>query len=136
MERALTSVMTHDLPTAAGFWSGKATADQMELEALLRDEDLIDGAPSVAELVLALQEFVARTPSRLVGIALADAIADPRQPNMPGTIDEYPNWRLPLYDLVTGMPMLLDRMLDDARVQRLILALRRARGEKPVFSQT
>jgi 4-alpha-glucanotransferase len=30
--------------------------------------------------------------------ALGDAVGDLRQPNMPGTVDEYPNWRLPVAD--------------------------------------
>ena len=30
--------------------------------------------------------------------SLGDAVGDLRQPNMPGTVDEYPNWRLPVAD--------------------------------------
>lgn len=157
-ELALTSVTTHDLPTTAGFWSDatvrtraelglltdgvsredeqqRAAVDRTELEALLHEEGLVGDAPTLDELVLALQELVARTPSRLVGIALGDAIADPRQPNLPGTIDEYPNWRLPLHDPATGAPALLDRLLDDPRVERLVRVLCRARGENRASTQ-
>ncbi|MGH8904686.1 MAG: WhiB family transcriptional regulator, partial [Egibacteraceae bacterium] len=84
--------------TTGGAWGGmpederqRAAVDRAELEALLHEEGLVGDAPSLDDLVLALQELAARTPSRLVGIALGDAIADPRQPNLPGTIDEYPN---------------------------------------------
>jgi 4-alpha-glucanotransferase len=31
-------------------------------------------------------------------VSAADAVGDIRQPNLPGTLDEYPNWRLPLAD--------------------------------------
>ncbi len=156
---ALTSVTTHDLPTAAGFWSGSAERtrtelgllrpgatqddeqarnahERSELRTLLHDEGLISRTPTPDELVLALQELAARTPSLLTAIALGDAIADPRQPNIPGTIDEYPNWRLPLHDPATGAPALLDTLLDDPRVHTLIRALRRARGEQPVPAQS
>jgi 4-alpha-glucanotransferase len=37
--------------------------------------------------------FVAKTSSRLALLPLEDAIAAERQPNMPGTVDQYPNWR-------------------------------------------
>lgn len=145
-ELALTSVTTHDLPTGAGYWSGEATRirsaigllgdgqtrasaeeqaarDRAELEALLRDEGLVTGEPSMSELVLALQRLAGRTPSRLVAIGLGDAIADPRQPNMPGTTTEYPNWCLPLHDPATGRPALLEELLDDPRVHWLVQAM-------------
>ncbi|NDU74334.1 4-alpha-glucanotransferase [Actinomadura sp. DSM 109109] len=59
------------------------------------------------EIVTALQEFLTRTPARLVGVSLADAVGERRTQNQPGTIDEYPNWRVPLGD-AEGRPVLLD----------------------------
>jgi 4-alpha-glucanotransferase len=50
--------------------------------------------------------------------ALGDAVGDLRQPNLPGTTDEYPNWRLPVAD-TAGRPVLLDDLLADDRVLRL-----------------
>ena len=44
----------------------------------------------------ALHRYLRLTPSRLLGVALADAVGDRRTQNQPGTIDEYPNWRVPL----------------------------------------
>jgi 4-alpha-glucanotransferase len=41
-----------------------------------------------------------------------DIVAEPRQPNLPGTIDEYPNWRLPL-------PETLEQLRDDPRVAEI-----------------
>jgi 4-alpha-glucanotransferase len=40
----------------------------------------------------------------------ADAVGDRRQPNLPGTQDEYPNWRLPLAD-PTGTEVPLESFL-------------------------
>ena len=37
-------------------------------------------------------------PCRVVLAALGDAVGDLRQPNLPGTVDQYPNWRLPVAD--------------------------------------
>ncbi|MDR0344421.1 MAG: hypothetical protein LBI49_15175, partial [Nocardiopsaceae bacterium] len=43
----------------------------------------------------------------LIAVSLADATGERRPQNMPGTTDEYPNWRLPLCD-ATGRPVLLE----------------------------
>jgi 4-alpha-glucanotransferase len=46
-----------------------------------------------AEGVAAAHVFLARTPSRLVAVQLEDLTGVIDQANLPGTIDEYPNWR-------------------------------------------
>lgn len=61
------------------------------------------------ELVEALHGYVARTPARLIGVYLPDAVGDRRPVNQPGTIDEYPNWRVPMTDS-KGRPVLLDEL--------------------------
>ena len=38
-------------------------------------------------------EFLARTKSRLLAVSLEDLLGVVDQPNIPGTIDEHPNWR-------------------------------------------
>jgi 4-alpha-glucanotransferase len=50
---------------------------------------------------------LALTPAQLIGVALTDAVGDRRTQNIPGTSDEYPNWRIPLCD-GEGKPMLLE----------------------------
>jgi len=138
-ELVLTAVTTHDLPTAAGFWTSEALrvqtdlgllgdatspeaqqrrvdAELVELVELLRDEGVLGDEPTEEDFVRAVHAFVARTPSLLVAAGLGDALGDRRQPNMPGTTDEYPNWRLPLSDPRTGRPILLDDAVADPRV--------------------
>lgn len=147
---ALSTVTTHDLPTAAGWWSGATLRVQAELGllgagtdldaelaaaqetheemiALLRAEGLLGEDPDRDELVVAMHAFLARTPSLLVAAGLGDALGDPRQPNLPGTIDEYPNWRLPIAAPTDeGLrPVLLDELYDHPGVGRLTEALRR-----------
>jgi 4-alpha-glucanotransferase len=61
----------------------------------------------VDELVEALHGYLAGTPARLVGVYLPDAVGDRRPVNQPGTVDEYPNWRVPMTD-AKGRPVLLD----------------------------
>ena len=61
--------------------------------------------------------YVARTPSRLVLISLDDALLEFEQVNLPGTFDEYPNWRLPL-------PETLEELRADPRVAEITAAFR------------
>ena len=114
---ALASISTHDLPTAAGFLTGEqvrvraelgqlagtveqerraADEDRAELLALLESAGLITPASTTDEIILAMHEFLAGTPCRFVTASLYDVLGELNQPNLPGTTDEYPNWRMPL----------------------------------------
>ena len=50
--------------------------------------------------------YLAATPSKLLVVALEDALGLEDQPNVPGTIDEHPNWRrrypVDLEDILAG----------------------------------
>lgn len=140
-ERAAASISTHDLPTAAGFLEGEhvraradlgllddvpgeqANADKERAEwlALLTSEGLLaaDQQSDESAVILAMHRLLARTPSRLKLISPYDVIGETRQPNLPGTVDEYPNWRLPL-------PETLEQLRTDPRVAAITAAFRRA----------
>ena len=45
------------------------------------------------ELMIAIQRFLARSPACLMMVQLEDLLGQKQQINLPGTIDEYPNWR-------------------------------------------
>nr|MBA2530470.1 4-alpha-glucanotransferase [Euzebyales bacterium] len=145
---ALSSVGTHDLPTAAGWWADedvrvrsklglfaatttqpieaeRKAVERAEMLALLRGEGLVGDDPDDDELALAMHRFLARTPSLLVATGLGDALGDRRQPNMPGTTDEYPNWRLPLARWGAGgpEPVGVEDVVGDAGVLRVAAAL-------------
>lgn len=66
----------------------------MVAERLLPPDAHADPTPE--EFTVALYEFLTLTPALLIGISLADAVGDRRIQNIPGTSDEYPNWRIPL----------------------------------------
>jgi 4-alpha-glucanotransferase len=74
--------------------------------------------PYVDRIVDALHAYVAQTPALLVGIYLPDAVGDRRPINQPGTIDEYPNWRVPMAD-AANRPVLIDELTGSARARRL-----------------
>ncbi|MGH3567268.1 MAG: 4-alpha-glucanotransferase [Pseudonocardia sp.] len=101
----------------------KAIAERRELVALLREEGLLTGdAPSEEQIVVAMHALLARSRSRLVLVSPYDVIGEERQPNLPGTVDEYPNWRLPL--LIS-----LEELRDDPRIRAVIDAVRLQRAQ-------
>jgi 4-alpha-glucanotransferase len=138
-ELCLATVNTHDLPPTAGYLAGEhvdlrdrlglltrpveeeRAADQADqaavLDQLRRLGLLREGAPD-REVVEALHAFLLRTPSRLVGVALADAVGERRTQNQPGTSDEYPNWQVPLAD-GAGEAVLVDDLRSRADVRSL-----------------
>jgi 4-alpha-glucanotransferase len=78
--------------------------------------------PFVDRIVEALYAYLALTPARLIGIYLPDVVGDRRPVNQPGTIDEYPNWRVPMAD-EKERPVLLEELMTSpvaARLARLV----------------
>ena len=62
------------------------------LEGDLANSDQLEGKLS-SELLIAVQRFLARSPACLMMVQLEDLLGQKQQINLPGTIDEYPNWR-------------------------------------------
>ncbi len=71
----------------------------------------------------AIAEFLARTKSRLMAIALEDLLGLKEQPNIPGTIDEHPNWR-------RRMPLCIDEVAASVDVKGLQAATRERTRDK------
>jgi 4-alpha-glucanotransferase len=134
---ALATISTHDLPTAAGFLIGEqvrvraelgqlagpveaeqayADKDRAKLLFRLTEEGLITADTPAEEIIVAMHEFLARTPCRLVTASLYDVLGELRQPNLPGTTDEYPNWRMPL-------TAALEEIVADPRLARIASVL-------------
>ena len=118
--QALAAVTTHDLPTVAGLWTGADLDAQRRLGlhpneasvAHIRDRlraglRLADGAP-VGEVVRAVYAWLAEAPSMLVSATLEDALEVVERPNMPGTVDQWPNWSL-------ALPLPLEEIVTDPR---------------------
>ena len=78
-------------------------------------------------VITALYRYLGRTPSRLLALALPDAVGDRRTQNQPGTTNEYPNWRVPLTD-PSGQPMLLEDVFTDPRAAALCDVMRDITG--------
>jgi 4-alpha-glucanotransferase len=143
-EYCLSSVTTHDLPPTAGYLANEhvrlrdslglltrpveqelaaAEAERAAWLTELRRVGLLSKHADVEETVLALYRYLGRTPSRLLGLALTDAVGDRRTQNQPGTTDEYPNWRVPLSG-PDGRPVTLEDVFTDHRAIALAEAMR------------
>ncbi|MGE3335022.1 MAG: 4-alpha-glucanotransferase [Rhodospirillaceae bacterium] len=94
--RGTAQATTHDLPTLAGYWANATRDERALILGALRDQGLIDDDRpdiSVEEIVTAVHAFLGLSASQLALINLSDVIAMTTQLNVPGTTDEYPNWR-------------------------------------------
>ena len=100
-------------------------AEQAAWMAELRRVGLLGADADEEQVILGLYRYLGRTPSRLLALALTDAVGDKRTQNQPGTTDEYPNWRVPLTG-PDGTQMQLEDVLADPRTAEVAAALRRA----------
>ncbi|MFD9061247.1 4-alpha-glucanotransferase [Kitasatospora purpeofusca] len=145
---SLATLTTHDLPSTAARLSGEHVELRHRLGLLSRalGEEQAEAAAELADWraellrlgllaedeplsAAALYRFLADTPAELVGVWLPDVVGDPRPQNLPGTWDQYPNWRLPVAD-GNGRPVTLDG-LAAAPDARTIADLLRSVGTRP-----
>jgi 4-alpha-glucanotransferase len=149
----LATVGTHDVPPAASFVTGEHVALRAGLGLLIRSEvaeradaeravaawrdalaaeGLIAGdqMPSPDEFTVALYAFLARTPAVLIGVSLADAVGERRPQNLPGTSDEYPNWRIPLAG-PDGRPVLAEDLPAHPGVRAIGAVMTKIDGDLP-----
>lgn len=107
---------THDLPTLTGWWRGRDLAWRRKIEtgfdvpanrdarakdreqlwtALIKAECAQGEQPpsgNATKLTDAAFSFLAQTPCPLAILPVEDFLGEAEQPNLPGTIDEHPNW--------------------------------------------
>ncbi len=155
--RAIVGWSTHDLPTFAGWWEEEdlrtraalglmdeetlaaqreeRAAARAALVAALAREGLVAPAspragPATEDMATAVQAFAARAPSAVMFVQMEDVLLLTEQANMPGTVEQHPNWRRKL-------PLPVEAWPKDARVRRtarMLTAIRgrvRARRDRP-----
>ena len=111
-DMAVAMTGTHDTPTVAGWWKGRDIdwarrlgrrsrhADESADRTHRADERAAlwqamgeEGMPPAEPPLDAILTHVAEAPCPLAIVPLEDLVGDEEQPNLPGTIDEHPNWR-------------------------------------------
>lgn len=144
---ALVATGTHDLPSLAMWWNGQdidlrerlglwpndamreAEFDQRRharaaLIGALRQEGLHDGELPGHAPVEAIHAFLARTPCKLLMVQLEDVLDLAMQVNLPGTVEEHPNWR-------QRLPCTIAEALSHPRTQRIAAILEEhGRGDR------
>ncbi len=142
----MATVGTHDMPTTSGFRTGeqvtvrarlgllknqeareRASSGQMlaRWQAALVANGLLpaDLTPDPAQFTVALYGYLRMTPALLIAVSLPDAVGELRSQNIPGTSDEYPNWRIPLCD-DRGRAVLLEDLRDSTQLLQVAHAVR------------
>ena len=136
----MSSVGTHDLPPTLAYLRGDhialrarlgllttAVADEMEQDREWQSEvkdhlqayGMLDNRENAEDVLVALHEYVAGTPSALTITNVVDMVGDVRAQNLPGTTkDQYPNWCIPLCN-TAGEPVLLEDLPKQELFQRL-----------------
>lgn len=119
---ALACISTHDHQTLAGWWRGadikfraehgivppdvterhieERKHERADLKDVLQQAGMASpqqprhGTKEKLEnLVISAHRFIARTPSLLAAVRLADLTGEKKPTNVPGTSDSYPNWK-------------------------------------------
>ncbi|MFI8197687.1 4-alpha-glucanotransferase [Streptomyces sp. NPDC085942] len=137
----LATATTHDLPSTAARLTGDHVTLRHRLGLLTRslEEELTEDVTDTAEwlgllarlrmlpegdgdeeaAVRAVHRFLLRTPALMTGVWLPDTVGDRRPQNLPGTWDQYPNWRLPIAD-AEGRPVTLEEITASPRLHALM----------------
>jgi 4-alpha-glucanotransferase len=88
----------HDLATKRALGLDPGESDDARRHAHWTLQERLKAHGISRDDFLGVVQFLSDTPSRMLAIALDDVLELEDQPNIPGTIDEHPNWRrrLPL----------------------------------------
>ncbi|WP_456268026.1 4-alpha-glucanotransferase [Kushneria sp. AK178] len=138
--RAVAMTSTHDLPTVAGWRIGRDLDWRIELDMLGEGETSAQQRQARQQDIAALADtfgiapdadrdtwleaaarHIGATPSPLVLLQLEDLMGLEEQPNLPGTLDEHPNWR-------RRLPLTVDEMFDTPEVLARLRAMTTARA--------
>ncbi|MEH2503644.1 4-alpha-glucanotransferase [Bradyrhizobium sp. AZCC 1578] len=105
LTNALVTFNTHDLSTYAGWRSfgdlklkrslgiDPGESDDARWHALAMLDDVLRHHAIYRNDLYSVANFLARTKSRLLAVSLEDLLGLVDQPNIPGTVNEHPNWR-------------------------------------------
>src|SRR5262245_3664221 len=118
---AVAALGTHDLPTIAGIWTRSEPEHRLHhlREKLVGLTELPDATPPV-EVAVEVYRQLARGRPRIVLASMEDALGVHERPNVPGTTDEFPNWRL-------ALPMPLEEIPSADGVVRIAAEMKAAR---------
>jgi 4-alpha-glucanotransferase len=122
---ALATFGTHDMATVPGWMSGHDLEVKAKLgidpgesaEARQKSRDALRGfiaehGGERGDDVAAIASLLAKTPSRLVAVSIEDVLGVADQVNIPGTVDQHPNWRRKL-------PVAVDQLTGNTELRKI-----------------
>jgi 4-alpha-glucanotransferase len=147
--QALACITTHDLPTLAGYWEGRDLAIKSQLNIYPSPHDAEEDAASRVQdrlfLVEALVQrhllprgytppadfcpedirravlaYVGESNAALMEVRLEELLGLTAQQNLPGTMDQHPNWQIKIFQAI-------EEMQNNPELVRLAETLRQAR---------
>lgn len=134
--QAMAAVTTHDLPTVAGVWSGVDLDDRRAaglavppegdegFRHRLRVAASCDDRARLDDVVVSAYRQIAASPCQIATAALDDLTGAVHRPNIPGTIDEHPDWRIPL-------PVPVDQLEGHPLAEQVAVAMADGRSLRP-----
>lgn len=123
-EHAVAAFSTHDLPTFAGWINGDDLRTKKKLgidpgetgrertRAVAQLRRAVRMPASATPDLAATVRFLAGSPAKMLIVAIEDTLGVRDQVNIPGTVDEHPNWRRKL-------PVDLDRLAQHAELRTI-----------------
>lgn len=101
-KKAVCTFATHDTPTIAGFFAAEDARVRAEIGSIDRtcfanvraDRQAAAQTLGASRPVQEIHRRLARSSSEIVAVQLDDIAERKDQQNLPGTVDEFPNWRL------------------------------------------
>ncbi len=138
---------THDTPTLSGFWHGTdiewwqrvgwlSSGDRAarhshraKQRASLRDVCAIPRTARIGEIADTIHRGLAQSPAALVSVQMDDVFGELEAQNLPGTINEHPNWRRRL-----SVPV--ETMEQSTALRHISDVMREARGGPAQYDDT
>jgi 4-alpha-glucanotransferase len=144
---ALACVGSHDTATLAGWWTGSDIAtrrdiglcDEADVERLREERGLerhqamsllrrhgveLPSARYSSQVAAGIHLLLARTPALLFVAQIEDLVGETDQPNIPGTVDEHPNWR-------RRLSVQLEDLAEHPVLQAVLSQIARERPRRP-----
>ncbi|OSQ53067.1 4-alpha-glucanotransferase [Marivita geojedonensis] len=133
---------THDTPTLSGFWHGTDVewwqrvgwlssgdraarhSHRAKQRASLRDVCAIPSTARIGEIADTIHRGLAQSPAALVSMQMDDVFGELEAQNLPGTINEHPNWRRRL-----SVP--IEAMEQSSALRHISDVMRATRGASP-----
>lgn len=143
-EKSLVTFNTHDLASFAGWREagdlalkqslGIDPGESIEARHHARQmlSDVLRGESIAQDDYFGVLRFLTRTRSRLLAVALDDLLAVGEQINVPGTVDQHPNWRRRLPLTLDEIAATIDEnALNDALGSRRAAQVSSENGRRP-----